>query len=282
MRKSTVIGSGMRKSTVIALVVLVVALGTALYAAAQLLAAQKAYKEGNAAYADMRGQVLRKPEQKPVQDIDPGTAKTEPGSSELLAALVLLPQVDVPPLEIDFELLRAINDDAVAWLYCPNTMIDYPVMRAADYDRYLYRLPDGTYNVNGSLFIDYNNASDFSDCLTVIYGHHMQSKAMFGSLVGYKSQRYFDEFPYIYLYTETGNYRIDLIYGCVIAAGQWRERAFMYAENMDSLLAYAAHNTTFTSDIAYVEGDRVVVLSTCSYEFNDARYVVIGVLRSEF
>jgi len=278
MRKGTVIGSGMRKSTVIALVVLVVALGTVAYAATQLSAAKKAYTEGNAAYEDLRGQVKTVS----VPASDSSTTKTAFGANDLSMVVELVPRVYIPPLEIDFEALQSINDDAVAWLYCPDTVIDYPVMRAADYDRYLYRLPDGTYNVNGSLFIDYNNAPDFSDRLTVIYGHHMQSKAMFGSLVGYKSQRYFDEFPYLYLYTEQGNYRIDLIYGCVIAAGQWRERAFMYSENVDSLLAYAAHNTTFASDVVCMPDDRIVVLSTCSYEFNDARYVVIGVLRSEF
>jgi sortase B len=55
----------------------------------------------------------------------------------------------------------------------------------------------------------------------------------------------------------------------------------MYAENLPSLLAYAEHNTTFTSGIKYEDHDRIVALSTCSYEFNDARYVVLGILREE-
>jgi len=65
----------------------------------------------------------------------------------------------------------------------------------------------------------------------------------------------------------------------VIGAGQWRERAFMYAENVDALIAYAAYNTTFKSSAVYNKGDRVVALSTCSYEFDDARYVVLGILK---
>jgi sortase B len=65
----------------------------------------------------------------------------------------------------------------------------------------------------------------------------------------------------------------------VIGAGQWTEHAFMYQENIVSLIEYAAKNTTFTSGVNYQEGDRVVALSTCSYEFNDARYVVLGILR---
>ena len=186
---------------------------------------------------------------------------------------------NIPDMAIDFTALRAINRDSVAWLYCPDTVIDYPVMKAADYDYYLHHLPDGTYNANGSLFIDYNNAPDFSDRLTVIYGHNMKSGRMFAALEGYKKQDYFEEHPYMYLYTESGNYRVDLMYGCVIESGQWRDRAFMYDMNLDSLLAYAAHNTTFTGEAQYTEGDKIVVLSTCSYEFDGARYVMIGILR---
>lgn len=180
---------------------------------------------------------------------------------------------------IDFAALQVLNPDTAAWLHCPDTVIDYPVMRAEDYDRYLRHLPDGTYNANGSLFIDYNCAPDFTGQLTVIYGHHMKSGRMFGSLKGYKQQDYFEKHPRMYIYTPQENCRIDLLYGCVIGAGEWRERAFMYEENLDALLAYAARNTTFTSEVRYNPGDRVVALSTCSYEFDGARYVVIGVLK---
>jgi len=152
-------------------------------------------------------------------------------------------------------------------------------MRADDYRYYLNHLADGTVNANGSLFIDYNNAADFSEPLTVIYGHHMKSGSMLGSLKGYKAQSYYNEHPYMYLYTKQGNYRIDIMYGCVVAEGQWREQSFMYSDNIDALLEYALQNTTFRSDVSYQEGDRVVALSTCSYEFDDARYVLIGVLR---
>jgi len=190
------------------------------------------------------------------------------------------PDRPLPDAPIDFAALQAASPDAVAWLYGPDTAIDYPVMRAKDYDHYLRRLPDGTYNVNGSLFIDYNCAPDFSDQLTVIYGHNMKSGQMFGSLKGYKGQEYYEKHPFFHLYLPGENYRIDLLYGCVIGAGQWRERAFMYEANLDALLAYAARNTTFKSETQYTSGDRVVALSTCSYEFDGARYVVIGVLAS--
>lgn len=190
--------------------------------------------------------------------------------------------VEIPDLGIDFETLRSVNADAVAWLYSPNTVIDYPVMRADDYNQYLRHLPDGTYNASGSLFLDYNCAADFSDRLSIIYGHHMRSGKMFASLAEYKRQKYFDEHPYMYLYTEQADYRMDILYGCVIGAGEWRDRAFMYETNLEGLLGYAMQNTRFQSNVTYTENDRFLVLSTCSYEYGDARYVVIGVLRPRY
>ena len=194
--------------------------------------------------------------------------------------LPLFNSPSIPDMNIDFTALKKINPDSTAWLYCPDTMIDYPVMKATDYDHYLHYMSDGTYSANGALFIDHNNAPDFSDDLTIIYGHNMKSSQMFGSLSGYKKQSYFEKHPYMYLYTEDGDYRVELIYGCVVGAGEWRDRAFMYERNLDSLMSYAEHNTTFKSDVRFMPGDKVVAMSTCSYEFNDARYVVIGVLRA--
>jgi sortase B len=152
-------------------------------------------------------------------------------------------------------------------------------MKADDYSYYLEHLADRTRNVNGSIFIDYNCAPDFSGELSILYGHHMKSGGMmFGSLEEYKSQKYYQEHPFMYLYTEDKSYRIDILYGFVIGAGQWRERAFMYDVNLGDLLSYAAQNTTFESGAEYTEGDKIIAMSTCSYDFDNARYVLIGVL----
>ena len=209
-------------------------------------------------------------------------ARGDRAYEELLQAVTAPPEApnaEAPDRTVDFEKLQAINPDAVAWLYGPGTAIDYPVMRAEDYNQYLRHLPDGTYHANGSLFLDYNNPSDFSGRLNIIYGHNMKSEKMFGTLEQYKKQAYYEAHPCLYLDTLWGDYRVDLLYGCGIAAGQWRDRAFMYEANLESLLDYAAYHTTFDSRAACSQEDRILVLSTCSYDFDDARYFVVGVLR---
>lgn len=261
----------------LALLALLLGIGVMGYARVQLAEANQIYQEGGAVYTDISDRVR---ENAVVDATTPSVSRDrQPSVAE--EHTVAAESINIPEIGINFSTLHAISEDAVAWLYCPGTVIDYPIMETDNYAYYLNHLPDGRQNANGSLFIDFNNAPDFREPLTVIYGHNMKSKMMFGSLAEYKRQRYYEEHPYMFLYTQDANYRIDLLYGCVIGAGQWRERSFMYKENVDALIAFAAHNSTFKSDAEYTEGDRIVAMSTCSYEFENARYVVIGILRGE-
>ena len=250
---------------------LITALCVIVWSGYRLWEAQQVYAQGEQSYERLQDLVHQ-----------PESTANEIGTEVSAPPLQTFPQVEVPALSLDFDALRKVNADATAWLYCPDTPIDYPVMRADDYNWYLHHLPDGTYNANGSLFLDFNAPADFSGRLSIIYGHNMKSGKMLGSLTGYKKQSYFEQHPTMYLYTPEGNYRVDLLYGCVVGAGEWRDRAFMFDINLDTLLSYAAYNTTFESGLSYSEGDRVLALSTCSYEFDDARYVVLGLLRPEY
>jgi sortase B len=263
----------------IAVLLLSVCLCLAGYSGYQLYESHEAYAEGDETYEHIAQQVV---------SLEP-TSVEEPQEQELAAGTTKEPEeteqeiVAVPGLNVDFAALGAINQDAVAWLYCPDTVISYPIMAAEDYSYYLHYLPDGTYNINGSLFLDYNGRTDFSDRLSVVYGHNMKSGKMFGSLDSYKKQSYFEEHPYLYLYTQSQNYRIALVYGAVISADQWTQEGYMLSQNADALLAYASAHTTFQSPaVQDLEDDpqqNLVVLSTCSYEFDGARYFVVGLLQ---
>lgn len=245
---------------------LLISVSVILYSGYQLREVLSMYREGDQSYELLRQQVGYGVNTNYTDDTNRHRSETS---------------VEIPPVFIDFEALKQINPDAVAWLYCPDTAIDYPVMRADDYNWYLNHLPDGTCNANGTLFLDCNSPGDFSGGLSIIYGHHMKSGKMFGSLKGYRKQNYFERHPRLFLYTAQGDYQIDLIYGCVIGANEWRDKAFMYEINRGALLEYASSKSTFESRTVYTKDDRFIVLATCSYEFDDARYIVIGVLRPE-
>lgn len=177
--------------------------------------------------------------------------------------------------------LEEFEGDCIAWLRAPDTPIDYPVLKAVDYDQYLRHLPNGEYNLNGSLFLDYHCKPDFSDPMSIIYGHNMGSGMMFGTLAGYKNQSYYDQHPIMYLDTPNAQYRIELLYGLVITEQDWNRNGFMLPEKSEDLLSYAQENTTFRSAFSAGENARYVAMKTCSTESDASRYVVIGVLVDE-
>jgi len=178
-------------------------------------------------------------------------------------------------VEVNFEDLWRINEDVVAWLYGPDSRFNYPVVQGSDNDYYLYRLLDGTWNNNGSLFLDWRSSPDFSDGNSIIYGHHMKTGDMFGTLVKYKDQSYYDSHPFLYLTTPTQKYRVDLFAGCVV-----EDDAEIYQSMSvsDSLLESYRSRSTFRPAEEISTDGPILTLSTCSYEFDDARYVVLGVL----
>jgi len=270
---------------IVALIALCLAISMIAFAGVRMSVNNRIYNEGYAMYMGINDRVLNTSVKNAAPDVYgamlEGVIHNERGGRASERRKVA-PLVEIPRLNVNFAALRELNKDAGAWLYIPGMEISYPVMEADDYSEYLFKLPDGTINANGSLFFDFHNAADMSSQLTIIYGHSMKSGKMFGTLFGYKEQSFFEQNPYAYIYTERGNYRIDLLYGFTVDAGQWRERAFMHAENIDSLISFASYRTTFKSEVEYTPGDRLVVLTTCSYDFDDAHYAVLGVLREEY
>ncbi len=189
------------------------------------------------------------------------------------------PVVRKEKTSMDFAPLKEINPEIVAWLKSEGAAIDYPVLRGEDNDYYLSRLYTGERNSTGSLFADYRNTGLFTDKNTVIYGHNLKSGAMFHSLGEYKAQDYYDARPTMELYTPDGDYVIELFSGTV-EDGDYEFVQFDFAgdEAFMEYIAGVRSRSTFQSDVVVDPADRIVTLCTCSYEHNNARYVVMGKL----
>lgn len=118
---------------------------------------------------------------------------------------------ELAEVKVDWDALLAVNPDTVAWLYIPNTNINYPVVRGDDNDYYLTHSFDGDagWLANyGTVFMDYRNKPDWSDEAYFIYGHHMNDGSMFTDLVGFTDQARFDECRTLYLLTPNGNFKL--------------------------------------------------------------------------
>ena len=255
-RKSSKAGSG-----ILLLAMLVFAAGTVFFGWKTINYFMDSNKS-RSYWADVqRSAILLSTAEQSVSTAEPGKEPEEP---------------DGVPAAIDFDVLRALSEDVVAWITVPGTNINYLVAQSEDNDYYLRRLLDGSYANGGTLFMDYRCAADLSDWNTVIYGHHMKDGSMFGALVDYSEQEFFEEHPVMYLYLPGKRYKLEPVAGCYVEADDEIYALPVSREEKDELLEKAVENSTFVSTVTADTWDRLVTLSTCSDAAGSSRYVVLA------
>lgn len=197
--------------------------------------------------------------------------------------------MDLPENKVDFTTLKEeTNPDIYAWIEIPGTGIDYPIVQhPKEMDYYLDHTLEGTEGYPGAIFTQRMNKTDWSDYNTVIYGHNMKDGSMFGKLHYYGDAKFFEENPYIYIYTDDGR---TLAYK-VFAAYEYSDlnlvmNFFMNNEEArqeyyDSIWENDGMTSNFDTDISLTESDRIITLSTCISEKADRRYLLQGVLVGE-
>ena len=182
---------------------------------------------------------------------------------------------------VDFESLLAQGPDVKAWLELPGTVIQYPVTQGEDNSYYLKHLYDGTANKVGCLFIDYENAEDFSDNNTIIYGHNMRDGSMFSTLVEYKAQAYYDEHPEMYLVTPEGGYVAEVFSAFVASPEESGSETSPWALEWKDSGAYTTwlsamqERSVIETGVSVTSSDKVLTLSTCTNGGAD-RFIVMG------
>lgn len=185
---------------------------------------------------------------------------------------------DESELEINFDLLKNEYKDVVGWIYSPDTIINYPVVKSKDNDEYLKIMPDGKYNSAGSIFVDCRNGDLGDERNYIIYGHNMKNDTMFGSLSEYKKQSFYDEHPVIYYITPEKKYTLNIYAGFVTSEVSDSYVIEHTEETLSEYMKNAKEKSTFKSSIEYTQGDNIVTLSTCSSDYEDARYVLIAII----
>lgn len=257
------------KKKIIITVLILFFLSVAIYAGNQIFREYSEYHESADSYTDLEEYI--KPPEAPETELQDTTEPTESGDEHV--------EEIVWPV-VDFESLMAINSDCVAWIQIEGTEINYPVVQGEDNSYYLKHLFEGKWNSAGCIFLDSRVAADISDRHSIIYGHHMKNGTMFSGLTKYKKQDYFDAHPTGYLLTPAGNYQIEFFAGYVASTKDdaW-ELGFGSDEAFLDWANRAIEKSWFDSDITLSATDRIITLSTCSYEFDNARFVLLGRLK---
>ena len=185
-------------------------------------------------------------------------------------------------LTVDWEGLFARNEDVVAWLHVPGTRIHYPVLAGETNETYLRTDLDGNHSIAGSIFLEENNASDFLDLNTILYGHNMLNGSKFSDIDDFVRGDITEmDAPYMYVYLPDGRV---LIYQIVSAQLTDIFSPIYHLPVVDLAAFYRLMLADNAMEVAFNSENlaRVLTLSTCAEAtVSPVRSVVFGVLIEE-
>lgn len=237
--------------------------------------------------------------QVPMNDLAEPIATDEPSDIEVPVVeepekdpLEVLQEMGIPYPEdkvVDFDYLKEnVNADIYAWIYIPGTNIDYPVLRhPTDDGFYLNHNLDGSKGYPGCIYTENFNAKDWSDPMTVLYGHDMRSTStMFHQLHNFEKADFFDEYQYVYIYTPE-----KLLVYHIFAAFVHNDEHLLLSHNfhdeqqftsfMDGVLNMRTMGSHVRSEEEITTSSKLITMSTCIKNKPNNRFFVQGVLLNE-
>lgn len=246
--------------------VLLIAIGVFCFAAFNLYHIYIEYKKGTDEYNRI--------EQMAVTERAPDAASEETQAEDK--------ETMNPPIEVDFEELRSANSDVIGWIYVNalSDIINYPVVQGKDNEEYLHATYMKNYNFAGTIFIDYENSRDFSDCNTIVYGHNMKNGSMFGSLKKFVTEaETYEKSPYFWILTPEKDYLYEIFSAYTTAVNSKTYTLFKGpGTEFEEYLDWAKSNSEIkTADMELTRMDHAVTLSTCTGN-QATRFVVQGKL----
>lgn len=251
-----------RKSKIISRIILVVSACVFIFAAYNLISILLEYKKGNDIYDNIGDTVL-----------DDTPVNISIGDDAEITI----------PFKYDHQALLDINSDGLGFLYIPSLDTRLPIAQTTDNDFYLTHTFDKTYNSNGCVFEDYRITDKLNANHIILYGHSMNSGAMFGTLHKYKSS---------YFYNYDGNdvfniYTEDIIKEYKIFTAYVSEPiSDTYTFNfisLDGLRSYANRMkalSLYDTGVNVDKATQVVTLSTCTNN-GKQRFIISGMYVGE-
>ncbi len=171
---------------------------------------------------------------------------------------------------VDFKELQKKNSDIYAWIYIPDTVINYPVLQSEeDEDYYLNHNLDGSKGYPACIYTHPRNNKDFTDPDTVIYGHNMKDGSMFGNLKSYLDEFYGEGHNKLYIYTPDK----VITYKFVSAYKSDDKLILDYYDDFKDKEVFKKYlkevGDNAPSPVKLSESDSLITLSTCTSKDNE-------------
>lgn len=201
------------------------------------------------------------------------------------------PDVDFPDgMNPAFSELYAANRDFAGWISIPQLNINYAVVQGKDNKEYERRDFYKNSTSYGVPFFDFRNSLHNLDRNTIIFGHNMRrDDKLFGTLEQYRTVDGFAKAPIIGMSTLYGDYTFK-VYAVYITNsnrndddGKFLNYIFTNTtdENFANYIAEIDKRKFYSTGVDINPSDKILTLSTCCYDFSDARLVVVARLLRE-
>lgn len=186
---------------------------------------------------------------------------------------------------VDWDKLK--DTDAYAWINVPGTLVDYPVVSAPaekEDDFYLHHNLKGRYDFAGAIYSRRANQKDFSDPVTVLYGHNMRNGSMFGTLKRFEDKIFFDQHETVYIYMPGKQYTYQIVSA---SRGDNRDLLGLYDYRKSGGMKAYQEKILMPSDglvrpgMEFPADCRFLVLSTCTTGSTQRRLVQAVLQKTE-
>ncbi len=184
----------------------------------------------------------------------------------------------------EYALYYAKNPQTVGYIKIDGTKVDMPVAQAENNKYYLNHDFYGKATSYGAVFASYKNNFKPFDRNTLLYGHNMNDGSRFASLLNYRSMSYFKEHPVIQ-YDSIYEKHLWKVYAVVITNGSAKSDNgyfFDFTFNQCSDACFEEYigeidkRKIYETGVDLLPTDTILTLCTCTYEYPDARLIVIA------
>lgn len=274
---------------VLTTLLMVVALGVFAFSGYTLYGFYQEYHKSSVEYDNLENDYASADDEEETEDFDSLEddkkvkelqEKQSISGKEVVTVMENGKQITVPTMRnpINFEELKAKNEDIVGWLRVRAVGISYPVVQGEDNDFYLHRTFEKEDNFAGCIFVNCDNSGNFTDQNTIIYGHNMKDGSMFGKLKKFREEGVFEKSKYFWMFTPDLIYEYRIFSASVVDKTGITYQSFFTQEDFDTLMEHAFEKSEIDgSDVEVNMNDRIMTLSTCTGD-DATRFVVMGKL----